>query len=417
MKAVLWKNCEYLKYYASYFLGNVGDWFDFFALQIIFAHTFNASAGQIVNMLAAYIAPMIILSSFAGTIADKFDKKWLLFMTDLLAGLITVAIIFASTMYMALTLIAIRSAIIAFNAAGQKVASRLLLPESLQLKATSAEQVAFQLCRVIGPLLGAIVVAISSAKMCLGINAVSFFVSSAILLFLRPIKAALTEKKAPVVDDAKASNFKMVYHFIKGNQLLKFFIPTVLVGGLFIMMVELQLVILLRDIIPAKPNLLGYVTGISALGSIVSALYLQKRGDLQQFGLYMVGCFLLVGLAYTFMGLYQPAWPIVYFFIASFLSGLGLGVVFVLQPYVIKRESPKESMGRISGVLSTAQGASFAVGVGFGGTLIGLLGARDAFILIGVLCLLGGFVSFLLKHKMRAEGSPPIETSAMNTAP
>ena len=45
----IWRFPEYIKFYSSYFLGNVGDWFDFFAIQIILAHQFNANANDILN--------------------------------------------------------------------------------------------------------------------------------------------------------------------------------------------------------------------------------------------------------------------------------------------------------------------------------------------------------------------------------
>ena len=71
----LWQYPEYIKFYISYFLGNVGDWFDFFAIQMILAHQFNASAIDIVYGLGAYMLPMILFASVAGSVADRFNKK------------------------------------------------------------------------------------------------------------------------------------------------------------------------------------------------------------------------------------------------------------------------------------------------------------------------------------------------------
>lgn len=402
-KLSLWRQTEYLKFYSSFFLGNVGDWFDFFALQIIFAHKFNATANGIVYMLCAYILPMILLASLAGSIADRFNKKWLLLLTDLFAGFFTVALIFASSMDAALALIAVRSCVVAFNSTAQQTASKLLLPNELQLKASSYEKVAFQLCRIIGPMLGAVVVSISTPQACLAINAGSFFVSSGILFFLKPMKDTLLQDE--VADESikrKESNFKLTLRLVKQSKLLKYLVPLVLLGSVFIMMVELQLVILLRDIIPSRPNLLGYVIGFSAVGSVLSALWLSRKQTINQFGWYMVCCYLCVAIGYGVMGLYHIDWPIGVFFFASLLSGFGLGIVFVLQTYAIKKEIHGKQIGRVSGVLSILQGVAYGIGVGFGGTLITAFGAREAFVGVALVCLLLAFGTIALHEKLRS---------------
>ncbi len=404
----IWQYPEYLKFYSSFFLGNVGDWFNFFALQIIFAHKFQVSANGIVYMLAAYIGPIIVLASLAGSIADKLSKKWLLLLTDFASGLFTVALIIAPGMQSALWLIALRSCVIAFNAAAQKSASKLLLPDDLQLKASSYERIAFELCRVIGPMLGAVVVALSSAEVCLGINAVSFFISAGILLFLQPIRGEEPNEKADeVIKEVKESNFKLTFRLLKQSQLLKYLVPLVLLGSLFIMMVELQLVILLRDIIPARPNLLGYVIGFSAIGSILAGLWLSRKASIEQFGWYMVLCYIVVAIGYSFMGLYQTSWPLVCFLLAALLSGFGLGIVFVLQPYAIRKEIPGKQIARVSGVLSIMQGIAYGVGVGFGGSLITTVGARESFIIVAAVCLVLGIFTMGFHRKIQVQ---PVES-------
>lgn len=402
-KASIWRQSEYVKFFTSFFIGNIGDWFDLFALQLIFAHRFNASANDIVNMLGVYILPMILLASTAGSFADKFNKKWLLLITDIIAGCFTVALIFAPSMNAALILIGVRSCVIAFNAPAQQVTSKLLLPDALQLQAASYEKVAFQLCRIIGPMLGAVVVAATGASACLAINAGSFFVSAAILALLKPIHSVLSadgEKEAST-SKAKQSNMKLTLNLIKSSSLLRYLVPIVLIASMFIMTVELQLVILLRDIIPTRPNLLGYVIGFSAIGSLLSAVWLSRKKVIRQFGWYMVLCFICAAVGYTFMGLYRVSWPVISFFAASMLSGFGLGIVFVLLTYALKIEIPADKMGRVSGIMSIIQGVAYVIGVAFGGDLISRIGARDAFFSVGLACFVLGLVTVTLVNKMR----------------
>jgi MFS family permease len=166
------------------------------------------------------------------------------------------------------------------------------------------------------------------------------------------------------------------------------------------MMVEMQLVILLRDIIPSRPNLLGYVIGFSAAGSVLAAIWLSRKKDIKQFGLLLVLCFICVAIGYGFMGNYQTSWPIATFFTASLISGFGLGIAFVLQTYAVKREIKGKDTGRVNGLLSMAQGISFGIGVAFSGTLINIAGAREAFVLIGAICLCFALLCLILRKPM-----------------
>lgn len=98
----IWKNKQYTKFFCSFTLSNIGDWFDFFALQIIFAHQFMASPMVLSSLLVIYMAPMAFLGMFSGIIADRFNKKIILISTDILSGLATIGLILSPNMYISL---------------------------------------------------------------------------------------------------------------------------------------------------------------------------------------------------------------------------------------------------------------------------------------------------------------------------
>ncbi len=39
----IWQNFRFTRFFISFVTGNLDDWFDIFALQIIFVHEFHAS--------------------------------------------------------------------------------------------------------------------------------------------------------------------------------------------------------------------------------------------------------------------------------------------------------------------------------------------------------------------------------------
>ena len=74
---------------------------------------------------------------------------------------------------------------------------------------------------------------------------------------------------------------------------------------------------------------MGYVIGFSALGSVITGVWLSGKKRITQFGWYLVFCFLCVAMGYTSMGCYQSSWPIVFFYGVYLLSGLGVSVFLV----------------------------------------------------------------------------------------
>ncbi|MCP4473166.1 MAG: hypothetical protein GY821_01035 [Gammaproteobacteria bacterium] len=67
------------------------------------------------------------------------------------------------------------------------------------------------------------------------------------------------------------------YHIIIKNRVLIATIPVMLIAFALIMMAETQTVILLHHIFPERENLLGYIVGISGLGSVLVGVFLSKR--------------------------------------------------------------------------------------------------------------------------------------------
>ena len=68
-------NKDFNKFFMSLAIGSLGNWFDFFAIQMIFVHEYHASAFYIGLLMTIYLLPSLIISPFAGIIADHCSKK------------------------------------------------------------------------------------------------------------------------------------------------------------------------------------------------------------------------------------------------------------------------------------------------------------------------------------------------------
>ncbi len=64
----LWRSSRFTRFFASFAIGNIGDWFDVFALQIIFVHEWHASSWVLGVMLFLYFLPNIVLGPFSASV-------------------------------------------------------------------------------------------------------------------------------------------------------------------------------------------------------------------------------------------------------------------------------------------------------------------------------------------------------------
>src|SRR3990167_3700517 len=116
----IWRNFKFTRFFASFSIGNVGDWFDIFALQIIFVHEFHASPIMMGILLLFYFLPSIILSPIAGVFADRISKRNLMLYTDATAAILTIGLYFSGNISEALILLFIRSSVVSFNIPAQQ---------------------------------------------------------------------------------------------------------------------------------------------------------------------------------------------------------------------------------------------------------------------------------------------------------
>jgi len=60
MSTTIWHNHRFTRFLAAITINNLGDWFDIFALQIIFVREFNASPLMMSALAFLYFIPGIL---------------------------------------------------------------------------------------------------------------------------------------------------------------------------------------------------------------------------------------------------------------------------------------------------------------------------------------------------------------------
>ncbi|MCF6776420.1 MFS transporter [Thiotrichales bacterium 19X7-9] len=397
----IWKNHQFSRFFVSFTIGNIGDWFDIFALQIIFVIEWHASPVLLGLMILFYFLPSIILSPFAGVLTDKVSKRNMMIITDLIAGFLTIGLYFSNSILFALVLIFVRASVVCFNVPAQQAYIKHVVSQKQLLKASSYTTVVFQMCKVIGPMLGALVMVIASARSCLAINAVSFIISALILFglpFDKPLKSDENDQEEIVqswISDV-LSGLKLVWK----NQLVRTVVILVMIWFFCSLVRQAQLAIFIHHVLPNEPEALGIFVGLDGLGAVITSVLISRKENITNYSSYFIIGFIILGCGVLGLSLYQSSWPSWGIYIFGFVIGLGTGTQLVTYGYLIKKETPEHQMGRVSGAASTMQNTALALGTLSSGFLVLHLGIREVYFLLSIVLFTLSICSYIFLKRI-----------------
>jgi MFS family permease len=391
--ASIWRNSTFVKLFTAFSIGNIGDWFDLFAMQIIFVYLWHVTPMTLSLLVIAYFAPILLLSKISGRVADLFNKLHLLISTDILAGLVTAILVFSPAPNIAIALVAFRSLIASLNNPAQQSIIKAVVVEAQVAQAKAWSRAIFQLARVIGPLLGAAVIAYFSPRACLAINALSFFISAIIMFTVPNHLPDMTVR--PMAKNHFWQEWLAGWKVTIHKPLLLTAFGILLIALLAMMMAEAQLAILLYGVHPNEPAILGYMMCISGLGTLITLRALTKVKMTHTYGLWFGLGIVLSGLGYFGMGYYQAEFWLIWLLVSALLQGLGLGIAWVTYQHLLLREAAGEATVQVSGASLLLQRFAVIFGPYMGAELIAVYGSALSFMAVGILLAALGLLMLL----------------------
>lgn len=387
---MLRENKTFRKLFIAYGFSTMGDWFDFIAVTILLGFVWKADPMTMALLPIAYAAPGILLGQFAGVLADRVKKVKLMMVTDLIRSGFTLLLLAMPDPLWFLIVIALRSCASVFNDPAQQAMTRHVVSPDQLLQATSLNGAVFQMGKLIGPLLGGTVAAFVSPAICLIVNACSFVLSAGLLFSLRKVEEREPSESPPKETASYRQSWREGWSLFLQNRIL---FTSVLFGLLALMVIQLadaQLVVIFREKVPGHPEMVGYKTSAIGLGALLTVAWLHRQKEIRSYGWVLGGGVLLIGVCFAWLGFYQPGSGKYWLLVAALLGGIGTGLTTVGTNYLMQKETPKEAVGRVRGIVDSLSSAIFIIAPLLGGLFINAWGASLAFQWIGGLIALIG---------------------------
>lgn len=340
-------------------------------LVTMFEHT--GSPAWVAGTLVATHGVQVFFALFTAGLGDHFDRRRIMIVSEVAAGLCFVAMAFAPVP-LPLLLAALLAAVVAspFHSASAAAIPNLVDSEDLSW-ANSLVSSGRNLGMTLGPLLGGFLAATLGADTVFAFNAVSFLVSAAVLVTVR----GRFSGERPTTDDYHGVQAGLV--FLWRDRVLRTLLLAESVLVLGIGLVQVARVPLVESFGRAALAL-GVLDAAWGGGLLVGSVSGRLLNALREPIIFVIG---LAGVAVATAAIGLSPWfgPIVVF---NFLIGLADSLDLIAGQGIRQRRTPDVVRTRVIAANSSMCVLAQMVGYAVAGALVGGIGPQGVYLLCGV---------------------------------
>ncbi|WYP26994.1 MFS transporter [Alkalihalobacillus sp. FSL W8-0930] len=398
----LFQNKGYVYMIAAQTLSSLGSWLDMLALMGLVALKWNASPLEMSGVILMLVAPMVLLAPIAGVLADRFERKHIMIISNVVCIVLVLGIAFSTALWQVYVLLFVRGFFESlFGPAKSGKVKEIVGMDHIQA-AMGISGMIDNASKIIGPFLSGLLVAVIGIQGSFITNAIVIGVST--LILLKVPKSIQTPQKDQTVKKSwmttLQSDLREGFAFLRT-------IPVVLISVLLLsfMMLALQIadtqiIILLRDIFSDPTKVMGYGIACAGTGTFLASAYYARRKIRSTLTILFIatltmGC-VLVSVA-LLKGLPIPTLYIVYPAL-FFIMGFSIGAVSITTTILTQKQTPVDKTGRVFGFINSLTTFGMLLGIITGGLLSEGFGVVVAFILSGSLLIVLGLVTIPVKY-------------------
>ena len=403
----LLRNRDFLTLLASQSVSVGGDAVSSTALPLlVLALTGSGLAMGIVT--AINTAADFVFGTIAGAVADRGDRKRMMFLSDfgraILTALIPLSVLLGGpTMAVVLVVSGPMAILRGFFRAGYLAAMPNLVGRSQLARGNGILETAFSASFIVGPALAGFLVTVIGPGETLALDAASYAISSVgLVLIRRDLKAPTDRPPSRIVDDIREGIVYVAQHPVLRAVILLFASTSAVLTPVAAAMTFR----IVRDL-GQSPAAFGLTLTGLGVGTMVGALWATRLGHganvrrVALLAVFLMGVPLIAAAAI-------PSLPAIVALTA--LSGAGEAALVVVYISVRAANSPDALLGRIASTARVMALALMPIGSLIGGVLIDTVGGTATLAVLGVaMCVLAvgfGQVGSLRSASLRPASSP-----------
>lgn len=356
--------------------------------------------------LASFLgfAPIVLLSPFAGVLADRWSRRALIAVTDFLQALATVVLIVlfwlgGISVWQVLAILTFRGMMQAFHFPAASAITPLMVPREKLSRMNGLNYLLSGAVQLVGPVVAAVLLEIWAIQQILWIDAVTFTIAAVPLLLIVIPSIRLKHEKSSFTED-----FVEGLAFVKGAR-----------GFLTLLIVATALNFLLTPLSTLAPYFvkfehfgeatdLAFVSAFFQGGILAGGLLMSIWSGFKNRMAVITLSIYVVFLGYVFVAL-TPTGLFWFMALGALVTSFCLPIANVLTQTIIQTIVPLEMQGRVSSVITSLASAATPVAMIIAGPIAGLTGTVNLFLTcagLGILTLTVSWFFTDFKHVEKA---------------
>ena len=298
------------------------------------------------------VVPIVVFSMFSGVVADAWNRRRLMLLTQTGAALVSLALAVLTfrglaSVWPIYVLAALGASVGAFDLPARQALVPTLVPRAHLPNAISLNAIMFQAASVIGPSIGGVIIAAAGVGWVYVANAMSFLCVIAALVLMQGVSGR-SEREANAPDDAvslRAAHEGLRFVFrsplIRSTMLLDFF-------ATFFSSATALLPIFAQDILRVGAKGYGWLYAAPAVGAVLmSAAMIPLTGRIVRRGPVLLWAVGFYGAATAVFGVSRWFWLT---FACLAMTGAMDTISMIIRNIVRQLETPDRLRGRMVGV-------------------------------------------------------------------
>ncbi len=402
---------DFRLFWISLFVSNVGTWMQMTATNWLLYQLTNSPLQLGLNGIFR-AAPAIALGLFSGTLADRYDRRWLLLWTQVVLALLALGLglldqtgsIQAWQIY-AFTFIS--ATVGSFDGPARQALFPSLVPRAVLPNAVALNSLLWKGAALLGPTLGGVAISLMGTAGAFYVNAASFFVVVIALVLMRSSSPAPEKSGQFLRETTEGFSYIISQPVILGVMILE---GVSSVFGLD----NAMLTIFASDIFHVGAHGFGFLQSARGLGAVIGSSFYIASGQRPAQGKILFVSAILYGLGFAFFGLSPSFWLAL--ILLAFVGATDT-IWSAARGTILQLITPERFRGRVMGVFQLSNRGLHPLGQTETGLVVPLIGAREATffggLLVSVVTLLTvwrapGIVTFRWREGERAHAQQRI---------
>ncbi len=336
-------------------VSSTGSWITTLSIFSLLVFQGDAGVTETSVVLLAGMLPHLLISPVAGSLADRVDRRRLMYLSQLAHAACVVGLIFARNETLLYLLLALGAASAALGGPARQASIPTLVPREGLVRANALLQQVSAWSKMAGPFIAGALLAILSPRQAMWLDVASFLVAAALLARLPALLPEQQPRDADPADQKDASRFSaLLRRVVRTRPRLILLLVVVFVCVSVVVGYDVLAPVAVRDSIGGGDSTYGVLVGSVGLGSAISSLVLAVRGSKSPWRDVFVGIALIAIVPGSLAAAIATSDPHVGRWVAiagALIGGLGNGLLVTQLSTLVQMLSPPELLGRLTGVL------------------------------------------------------------------